>query len=98
MYLVDGVPTNMTEMPLDPSEIESVTIIKDIVAKAMYGTVGADGVILIKTYHGKLNERTVKVNVEKGTSIVDRMPTWANGAEYAQLNNLARSNSNLRDN
>ena len=98
MYLVDGVPTNMTEMPLDPSEIESVTIIKDIVAKAMYGAVGADGVILIKTYHGKLNERTVKVNVEKGTSIVDRMPTWTNGGEYAQLNNLARANSNLRDN
>lgn len=97
IYIVDGVPTNMTEMSLDPSEIESATIIKDIVAKAMYGPVGADGVILIKTYHGKLNERTIKVNVEKGTSIVDRMPTWTNGTDYAQLNNLARANSNLRD-
>lgn len=97
IYIVDGVPTNMTEMPLDPSEIETVTIIKDIVAKAMYGPVGADGVILIKTYHGKLNERTIKVNVEKGVNNVDRMPTWANGSDYAQLNNLAKSNTNLRD-
>ncbi|MFT3752618.1 MAG: SusC/RagA family TonB-linked outer membrane protein [Paludibacter sp.] len=98
MFIVDGVPTAMTEMPLDPSEIESATIIKDVVAKAMYGPVGADGIILIKTYRGKLNERTIKVNVEKGTSIVDRMPGWVNGADYAQLNNLARANTNLRDN
>lgn len=98
IYIVDGVPTAMTEMPLDPSEIETVTIIKDIVGKAMYGPVGADGVILIKTYHGKVNERTIKVNVEKGVSVVDRMPEWSNGAEYAKMNNLARYNSNLRDN
>ncbi len=93
MYIVDGLPTEFTEMPLDPSEIESVTIIKDIVAKAMYGPRAADGVILIKTYRGKLNDRTIKVNVEKGTSIVDRMPTWTNGVDYARLNNMARANS-----
>lgn len=95
MYIVDGIPTDMTEMPLDPSEIESATIIKDIVAKAMYGPVAADGIILIKTYRGKINERTIKVNVEKGTSIVDRMPIWTDGSDYARLNNLARVNSGI---
>ncbi len=98
IYLVDGIPTDITEMPLDPSEIESATIIKDIVAKAMYGPVGADGIILIKTYRGKVNDRTIRVNVEKGISMVDRMPTWANGQEYATLNNLARINSGLAPN
>lgn len=97
IYIVDGIPTNMTEMPLDPGEIESVIIIKDIVAKAMYGPVGADGIILIKTYRGKQNDKMLKVNIEKGTSIVDRMPTWVNGADYSKINNLARANSNLRD-
>ena len=95
MYIVDGMPTDMTEMPLDPNEIETATIIKDIVGKAMYGATGADGVILIKTKRGKSNERTIHVNVEKGVNFADRMPTWTNGTEYAQLNNLARYNSNL---
>jgi TonB-linked SusC/RagA family outer membrane protein len=91
--LLDGVPTLFTDIPLDPSEIESVTIIKDIVAKAMYGPSAADGMILIKTKRGKVNERTINVNVEKGISIVDRMPTWTNGIDYARLNNKARENS-----
>ena len=95
MYLVDGMPTDMTEMPLDPSEIESATIIKDIVAKAMYGPAGADGIISIKTKRGKSNERNIHVNFEKGVNIADRMPTWSNGSDYAQLNNLARANSGL---
>lgn len=95
IFLVDGIPTDMTEMPLDPSEIETVTIIKDIVAKAMYGPVAADGIVLIKTYRGKVNDRTIRVNAEKGTSLVDRMPAWTNGADYARLNNLARANSGL---
>lgn len=98
IYLVDGIPTDITEMPLDPGEIESATIIKDIVAKAMYGPVGADGVILIKTKRGKVNERVIRVNAEKGISKVDRMPSWANGADYATLNNLARTNSGLTPN
>lgn len=95
IYLVDGIPTEMTEMPLDPGEIESVTIIKDIAAKAMYGPVAADGIISIKTYRGKINDKTIRVNAEKGTSMVDRMPSWTNGADYARLNNLARANSGL---
>lgn len=95
IFLVDGIPTDITEMPLDPNEVESVTIIKDLVAKAMYGPVGADGIILVKTYRGKVNERIIRVNAEKGVSFVDRMPSWSNGADYARLNNLARTNSGL---
>jgi len=95
MYIVDGMPTDMTEMPLDPSEIESATIMKDIVAKTMYGPAGADGIISIKTKRGRSNERTIHVNFEKGVNFADRMPTWTNGSDYTQLNNLARANSGL---
>jgi len=95
LYIIDGMQAYITEMHLDPSEIESATIIKDVVGKAMYGATAADGIILITTVQGKKNEKRINVNFEKGVSIVDRMPRWANGSEYARLNNMARINSGL---
>jgi TonB-linked SusC/RagA family outer membrane protein len=93
LYIIDEIPTETTEMPLDPHEIESVTVLKDIVAKAMFGPEAADGVVFIKTKRGNKNERNLKVNLESGISTVDRMPGWVNGADYARLNNQARKNS-----
>lgn len=95
MYIIDEIPTDITEMPLDPSEIESVTVIKDIVGKSMYGPAGANGIIFIKTKRGKLNERILNVNAEYGVSTIDRMPEFVSGADYARLNNMARINSGL---
>lgn len=94
-YIVDNMPIDITEMPLDPNEIGSVTIIKDIIGKAMYGPYGADGIILIETKRGKINDRVLNVNIEQGVSIIDRMPGWTNGADYASLNNQARKASLL---
>ncbi len=93
LYIIDEIPTETTEMPLDPNEIESVTVLKDIVAKAMFGPEAADGVVFIKTKRGNKNERILKVNLESGISTVDRMPGWVGGADYARLNNRARQNS-----
>ncbi len=82
-------------MTLDPQEIESVTVIKDIVGKAMYGPIGADGIIFIKTKRGRANERVLNVNAEYGVSVIDRFPEWVSGADYARLNNQARINDGL---
>jgi len=95
MYIIDEIPTDITEMPLDPEEIESMTVVKDIVAKSMYGPAAADGIIFIKTKRGRTNERILKVNMESGVSSIDRMPEWVSGADYARLNNQARTNSGL---
>lgn len=46
-------------MPLDPDEIESVTLLKDAVSKAMYGPLATNGVIYIKTKRGRVNERKI---------------------------------------
>lgn len=92
LCIIDDVPTDVTEMPLDPQEIESVTIIKDIIGKAMYGPIGANGIIFIKTKRGNKNERNLNVNIEGGVSTIDRMPGWVSGSDYATLNNLARLN------
>ncbi|HLP73912.1 MAG TPA: hypothetical protein VK155_13485, partial [Bacteroidales bacterium] len=88
--IVDGVYTDLSEMPLDVSEIESITINKGVLANAMFGPVAGLGSIYIKTKHGMRNERILNVNLETGTSIIDRMPLWTKGADYARLNNMAR--------
>ncbi len=93
IYIIDDIPTDVTEIPIDPQEIESVTVIKDIVGKAMYGPQAADGIIFIKTRRGNKQQNILKVNAEMGTSIVDKFPEWTLGADYAKLNNQARMNS-----
>lgn len=94
-YIIDEIPTDITEMPLDPGEIESITILKDVVEKSMYGPYAADGVVFIKTKRGRQNERILNANAEYGVNMADRMPNWVSGADYARLNNIARTNSGL---
>ena len=95
MYIIDGIPTDITEIPLDPQQIESISVIKDIAEKAKYGPMAADGIILIKTKRGSKNEHILTVNAEYGTSVIDRFPGFVSGSQYAQLNNQARTNSGL---
>ena len=74
IYIIDDVPMNVTEMPLDPTDISSVTIIKDVVGKNLFGALGAKGLINIRTKRGKANQRALNVNFEYGVSDIDRMP------------------------
>ncbi|MBO4446630.1 MAG: SusC/RagA family TonB-linked outer membrane protein [Bacteroidales bacterium] len=95
MYIVDDVPVQINEIPLNAEQIESVTIIRDGLEKTMYGPTAADGIVFIKTKSGNYNDRYLNVSVESGVNITDRMPGFVNAAQYAQLNNLARHNSGL---
>lgn len=95
IFIIDDVLTDITEIQLDPQEIETVTNIKDIVAKTMFGPQAADGVIFIKTKRGKKNEHILNVNTEYGTSLIDRFPGFTSGTDYATLNNMAKLNSGL---
>ena len=97
--IIDGIYTDLTEMSIDASEIESITISKSILSAAMFGPVGAkSGMIIIKTKRGYRNERNLDVNVERGVNTIDRMPGYVQGADYATLNNLARTNDGLSPN
>lgn len=95
IYIIDDIKVDFPQMPIDPQEIESVTIINDIVGKAMYGSEAANGIIFIKTKRGVKNDRIMNVNLEKGISSIDRFPEWVSGGDYARLNNVARTNSGL---
>lgn len=95
LIIIDGMPTWITEAPIDPAEIESATWIKGILATAMFGPQANGGALLIKTKHGVKNEKILNVDVESGVSTIDRMPGWASGVDYAKTNNQARINSGL---
>ncbi len=95
LVMIDGLITELQESPLDPQDIESATLLKGVLATAMYGPAGTGGILKIKTKHGIKNERLLNFDVEAGVSVVDRMPGVANGLEYATLNNEARTNSGL---
>lgn len=95
IFIIDGLEVDISEIPLDPDEIETITVIKDIVAKTMYGPRAANGIINIVTKRGHANVREVHANVESGISIADRFPEWVSGADYARMNNTARINSGM---
>lgn len=93
--IVDNMPVDLQELVLDPFEIESATLVKGILATTLYGPAATGGVINIKTKQGEKNERSLHFNIEQGVNTIDRMPGYVDGVEYANLNNLARSNDGL---
>lgn len=88
--LVDNMPVELQELIIDPSEIESVTLVKGILGTTLYGPAATGGVIYIKTKYGTKNERSLHVDIESGISTVDRMPGYVSGVDYANLQNQAR--------
>jgi TonB-linked SusC/RagA family outer membrane protein len=93
--IVDNMPADLQEYIIDPSEIESATLVKGILGTTMYGPAATGGVLYITTKKGAPNERMLHVDIESGISSVDRMPGYVLGADYANLNNTARVNSGL---
>ncbi|MDR6783820.1 TonB-linked SusC/RagA family outer membrane protein [Pedobacter africanus] len=79
---------------LNPSDIESIDILKDASATAIYGSRGANGVVLITTRKGKSGKDKVEFNLTVGQAQVSRKLDVLNAAEYAAYQNLAYLNSN----
>lgn len=85
LILVDGVERdikNMTAM-----EIESISILKDASATAVYGVRGANGVVLVTTKRGQSGKPTVSFNADFGLQSPTRLPEMVNSYEIATLLN-----------
>ena len=95
LFVVDGIPIDFYQLSLDAEEIESVTVIKDIVEASRFGPIASDGIVNIKTKRGNPNEKKVRVNVESGLKIADSFPEYVSGQQYATLNNKARTESSV---
>ncbi|TDX00899.1 TonB-dependent receptor [Dinghuibacter silviterrae] len=92
LIIVDGLPGNLSV--INPNDIESATVLKDAASAAIYGSRGANGVIVIKTKKGRGGVFALTYNVNIGLSTPTRLPHLVtNSAEYMALSNEAETNS-----
>ena len=90
LVLVDGVPRDAANV--DPTMIESITVMKAASAVALYGSKGAKGVILITTKRGEAAPLRVDVRANTGLYVAKRYPKYLGAAEYMTLYNEAYAN------
>ena len=101
LYVVDGVPINNTltgsyqagndqingMAGINPNDIESMEILKDASAAAIYGARAANGVVLITTKRGKPGKANIGFNINSGTSVQPRRYDLLNASQYAIMVN-----------
>ncbi len=88
LVIVDGIEQSLTD--IDPNQIKSINILKDAASASMYGSRGANGVIIIETKRGSTGE--FKVDLHSWIAIqqpID-LPNFVNSADYMRLNNEAK--------
>lgn len=82
LFIIDGMPGDYAT--LNPNDIESVEVLKDASSTAIYGSSGANGVILITTKSGKEGKVTVNLNAYVGVNGWSKTPTMRSGETYIQ--------------
>jgi TonB-linked SusC/RagA family outer membrane protein len=115
LYVIDGMPmfsslnglgesNNTTPQnpmaSINPNDIESIEVLKDAAATAVYGSRGANGVILITTKSGQTGKGGVTINISTGISELTRTAEdigFANSQEWFQLMDEARINSGFEN-
>ena len=78
---------------LNPADIESIDVLKDASATAIYGARAANGVILITTKRGKSGKPTVNIGAYYGSAAVSKKLSLLNAQQFATEANLARTNA-----
>lgn len=86
LLVVDGVPDRSINN-IDPEDIESFTVLKDATATAVYGTRGANGVILITTKGGRPGKPIVNAEINSAISTFTRLPEFIDGPTFMALYN-----------
>lgn len=97
LFVIDDIIRSKTDFDLlDATEIESLTVLKDASA-AIYGILGSNGVIVIKTKRGKSGAPVISYNGSYGTSNAPRMPSMLNGFQQALYLNSYNAGSKAWD-
>ncbi len=93
LYVVDGVPYDGSVVSINPNDIESMTVLKDASAGALYGSRGANGVVMITTKKGR--EGKVKVNLKANWGFSSRsIPRYETMDEAGYLETVFQSYKN----
>jgi TonB-linked SusC/RagA family outer membrane protein len=87
LTLVDGIERSILDV--EPNEIESISVLKDASATAVFGVKGANGVILVTTKRGKSNKPQINIEAQTTLSQISRVYTPLNSYDANYLKNLA---------
>jgi TonB-linked SusC/RagA family outer membrane protein len=93
VFVVDGLPRDIEGLRM--SEIESITVLKDVNATILYGSAAINGVVMITTKRGKINKPSSNVILNYGLSKPRELPRFLNSPDYMTYFNLARANDGL---
>lgn len=94
LIIIDGVEASAGDLnALDSEVIESFSILKDATATAMYGTRGANGVMIVKTKSGEITEKAIiNARVEAYVSMPTKIPKFTDAVNYMNMYNEAATN------
>lgn len=89
LFVIDGLPITGSINNINPEEIETVTVLKDASATALYGSRAANGVVLLTTRHAKPGDPKIEFDMNLGVQKIPRgsVPKVMNGEEWAQFMN-----------
>jgi len=97
LYVVDGFPISGTSLTfINNSEIESIEILKDASATAIYGSRGANGIVLVTTKSGKAGRTKVDIESTVGSQVLSNKLELTNATEYARIYNEMLTNDGLQ--
>ncbi len=84
LFVIDGIPTNSGLTDLNPNDIQKIDVLKDASATAIYGSRGANGVIIVTTKRGREGRLTIQYEANAGIRTPTNLPDMMNGEEYVQ--------------
>lgn len=87
VYIVDGIPRSIDD--IDPNDIESVSVLKDGAAAAVYGLEASGGVVIVTTKKGNKGDAKITYNGSYGVSMNANFPEFMNGPQFAYYYNMA---------
>ena len=96
LWVIDGIPTSSDARDLNPADIEKIDVLKDASATAIYGSRGANGVVIVTTKRGKEGHFSINYDGYYGARVASHLPDMMNGDEYVKFRtelfkNLGRS-------
>lgn len=87
LVLIDGLEGDLSQ--IDPADVESFSVLKDAAATAVYGSRGANGVVLVTTKRGKEEQLKITFRSNYTISELRRLPEYVGALEYAEMANEA---------
>lgn len=98
LIVIDGVPTDLGLNAINMADVDRLDVLKDASATAIYGSRGANGVVMITTKQGKSGQAQLSVSANASFQQATHVPTLLNAPQYAALNNEMMINSDRTPN